>query len=590
MRCFSLALSLLFAGALPSSAQIDLAVPAAKSAPVSIRIVSEVKAAAPGQVFRVAVRVDHAEHWHTYGKTLSPGIIGKPTKLRWTLPEGWTVEELPWPPTHEVESTDGKKSEGYDGVVYLPAQIKPSGKPGDQAELSVILDALACDPKNCRPVKPDAKLTVALAASAEVDPEVAEIFAAKTSAPSAGQAMKKAPAGTASRSFVANLLLAFIGGLILNIMPCVFPVLGIKVLSVVQQAGGEKKHVLLHGLTYTAGILVCFWLLGSLVVAFGKAWGFQLQSPGFVFALCSFFLIFSLSMAGVFEIGASAVGVGQDLQAREGLGGSFFSGLLAVVVATPCSAPFLGTALGYAVTLPALQALMMFSMIGLGLASPFLVMAVFPVLVSALPRPGAWMESFKQGLSFLLFGTVGFLLWVLTGMVQGQPLLFAILGLVLMAMGCWIYGRWCLPHKALRTRRTALLLALACIAGGLWAGWPVREEKWPEWSPEKVAELRAAGVPVYIDFTAQWCVTCQVNKRVYKDAALKQLITDKKVVLLKADWTNDDPRITQALSDLGKAAVPVNVLYLPGKEEPVVLPELLTVENVTAALNQIPGP
>jgi thiol:disulfide interchange protein len=274
--------------------------------------------------------------------------------------------------------------------------------------------------------------------------------------------------------------------------------------------------------------------------------------------------------------------------------------LLATVVATPCSAPFLGSALGYTVTLPGAQAMLMFTMIGLGLASPFLVLSLVPKLVSALPRPGAWMESFKQGMSFLLFGTVAFLLWVLTGMIEGQPMLFLMFGLVIVALGCWIYGRWSLPHKPARTRLIAVVLALGCMSGGLALGWPQVEEgaadagshvegglTWEAWSPEKEAELRAAGKPVYIDFTAKWCFTCQVNKRVYKDAALAKLIADKQVTLLKADWTNEDPRITKALSALGKAAVPVNVLYVAGGKEPVVLPELLSVENVSEALNKI---
>lgn len=447
MRITFLTLSLFVACLSTSLAQIDLTTTVAKAAPVSISLLSEIKIAVPGDSFRVAVRVNHQEHWHTYGKTLPPEIIGKPTKLRWTLPAGWSVEELPWPATHEVESTDGKKSVGYDGTVDLPAKITPVGRLGDEVQLSVMLDALACDPSNCQPVKPVASVKLTLGATAVTDATLADAFASAKPAQETNATTKPNSVNQPERSFAGYLLFAFIGGLILNIMPCVFPVLGIKVLSVVQQAGEEKKHVLLHGLIYTLGILVCFWALGGLVVVFGKAWGFQLQSPSFVFALCAFFMIFALSMAGVFEIGASVVGVGQGLQAKEGLTGSFFSGFLAVVVATPCSAPFLGSALGYAVTLPALQALVMFSMIGLGLASPFLLMALFPSLVSALPRPGAWMESFKQGLSFLLFGTVGFLLWVLTGMEQGQPLLFSMLGLVLIAMGCWIYGRWCLPHK-----------------------------------------------------------------------------------------------------------------------------------------------
>lgn len=579
----------------PAMAQLDLVTPGAggaAGAKVTASLVSEVKAAAPGQPFRMAVKLVHEEHWHTYGKVLPPDVIGKPTKLKWTLPEGWSVEELPWPSTHEVDSTDGKKSQGYDGIVYLPVKITPAGKAGDSAEIVVKVDALVCNPQNCMPAKPEAKLTLKLADKAEADPAYATVFGPDNAPASATGAtmVAAAPASAAetpARSFGGYLLFAFIGGLILNVMPCVFPVLGIKVLSVVQQAGEDKKQVLVHGLAYTLGVLVCFWALGALVITLGKAWGFQLQSPGFVYGLGAFFLIFGLSMAGLFEIGTSAVGVGQNLQAKHGLSGSFFSGLLAVVVATPCSAPFLGPALGYTVTLPALQAMVMFSMIGIGLASPFLVLAIFPRLVSVLPRPGAWMESFKQGLSFLLFGTVVFLLWVLTGMVQGQPLLFAMLGLVLIAMGCWIYGRWHLPHKSGRTRFIALILTLLSIGGGLYAGWPVKEDKWAEWSPEKVAELRAANKPVYIDFTAQWCVTCQVNKRVYKSDALKKLIAEKKVILLKADWTNEDDRITKALADLGKAAVPVNVLYLPGEKDPVILSELLTVENVSEALNKV---
>ncbi len=581
-------------GLLP--AQFDLG-SAGGEAKVTAELVAEVKAAAPGEPFRVAVKLTHAPHWHTYGKVLPPEVIGKPTSLKWTLPEGWKVEELPWPATREVDSTDGKKSQGYEGVVHLPARITPAGQAGETVELAVRVDALACDPQNCMPVKPEAKLKLSLAARAEADPAQAAVFAAAEP-----PAAKPAPPPPAQRSFLGYLAFAFIGGLILNIMPCVFPVLGIKIMSVVQQAGEDKRQVLMHGLAYTFGVLLCFWALGGLVISLGKAWGFQLQSPGFVYGLCVFFLIFGLNMAGVFEIGASAVGVGANLQAKHGLSGSFFSGLLAVIVATPCSAPFLGSALGYTVTLPAAQALLMFSMIGLGLASPFLVLSLVPKLVASLPRPGAWMESFKQGMSFLLFGTVAFLAWVLTGMVEGQPMLFTLFGLVIVALACWIYGRWALPHKSPRTRFTAVVLALAALGGGLAFGWPRVEPAaagagaahveggltWEAWSPEKVAELRAAGKAVYIDYTAKWCFTCQVNKRVYKDAGLQQLIADRKVVLLKADWTNEDPRITRALAELGKAAVPVNALYAPGAKEPVVLPELLSVENVSEALRQLP--
>jgi thiol:disulfide interchange protein len=624
-----LGLCLVFLTASPLIAQFNLSAGGGTvTAKVKASLVSEVKTAAPGQPFQVAVKLEHEPNWHTYGKVLPPDVIGKPTTLKWTLPEGWKVEELTWPETHEVPSTGGKTSQGYDGTVYLPAKITPQGKVGDSAEIKVKVDALVCDPQNCMPARPETALTVVLSDSAEVDPTLAEIFG-KTAgetptttelSPPSSAAPEKTPETPAKEtteaaqpaavtkasqvSFATLLFSAFLGGLILNIMPCVFPVLGIKVMGVVQQAGGNKKEVVLHGLAYTAGVLICFWVLGGLVVSLGKAWGFQLQSPSFIYGLGAFFLIFGLNMAGVFEIGASAVGVGANLQAKHGFGGSFFSGLLATIVATPCAAPYLGTALASAVTLPPAQGMLLFTLIGLGLASPFLLLSLFPKLVSSLPRPGAWMESFKQGMSFLLFGTVAYMLWVLTGMVEGLPMLFLFFGLILVAFGCWIYGRWSLPHKSKSTRLIATILTVFFVGGGLAFGWPKRNVssgkemqvagktleggmEWHAWSPEIVEELRAAKKAVYIDYTAKWCFTCQVNKRVYNDASLQKLIDDKKVVLLKADWTNEDPRITKALAELDKAAVPVNVLYTPGKAEPEILPELLTVENVSEALNKL---
>ena len=429
-----------------------------------------------------------------------------------------------------------------------------------------------------------------------------------TAAPAATTTAKPSTsAASAPKSplpFAQLLLYAFIGGLILNIMPCVFPVLGIKVTSVVQQAGEDRRKVVLHGLTYTLGVLLSFWVLGAVAIALNKGWGSQLQSPAFNFFLAAFFLIFALNMAGLFEIGTSAIGVGSDLQSKGGLAGSFFSGLLATVVATPCSAPFLGTALGATLALPASHSMLIFTLIGLGLASPFLLLSLFPGLISALPRPGAWMESFKQGMSFLLFGTVGFMLYVLTNQIEGLPVLFAILSLVLIALGCWIYGRWALPHKPARTQNIARLLTLLAVAGGLWLGFPSASAKrthseesvnlkdpdalhWETWSPEKVAALRAAKQPVYIDFTASWCWTCQVNKRVYSDTGLRAHFKQHKVATLKADWSDENETIRLALEALGKRAVPVNVLYIPGAEEPFILDELLTVGNVTAALKKL---
>ena len=387
------------------------------------------------------------------------------------------------------------------------------------------------------------------------------------------------------------LLFAFIGGLILNVMPCVFPVLGIKIMGFVQQAGEDRRKIFLHGVAYTLGVLVCFWSLALLVITLGSGWGAQLQSPLFVLGLCYFFMAFGLNMAGLFEIGTSAVGVGQNLQTKSGLQGSFFSGLLATVVATPCSAPFLGPALAYALQLPVVLALGVFTVIGLGLSSPYLILSLAPSLVKMLPRPGAWMESFKQGMSFLLFATVGYMLWTLGGLVDEWQLLMTIFGLVLVSLACWIYGRWCLPYKSVKARRYGLIFSMLALGTGLYLGYPPAKSPtdlvWQAWSPELVKELRDAGKPVYIDFTARWCATCQVNKRIYKDTDLKKLIKDKGVVLLKADWTDYDDRITKVLRDeYGKAAVPVNVFYAPKAEKAEVLPELLSVDNVSAVIGK----
>jgi thiol:disulfide interchange protein DsbD len=295
-------------------------------------------------------------------------------------------------------------------------------------------------------------------------------------------------------------------------------------------------------------------------------------------------------MSGVFEIGTSLVGAGSHLPTQPSFGGSFLSGVLATVVATPCAAPFLAPALGAALALPVLPSLVLFTAIALGLALPFLILALFPTLTRFLPRPGAWMESFKQGLAFLLYGAAGYLLWVLVGQISESAQLSAIFGLVALATAVWIYGRWFIPSRPPTVQRTALVLSLLLALGGLAGGWPRAEKAgailWEPWSPERVAELQSEGRPIYVDFTARWCATCQVNKRVVfgSDIVLEAFST-QKVATLKGDWANQDPAITAELARWGRSAVPFNLFYLPGKSEPVPLPELLTPTIVMEVLN-----
>jgi thiol:disulfide interchange protein DsbD len=399
-----------------------------------------------------------------------------------------------------------------------------------------------------------------------------------------------APPATPIGQLLGTLALAFLGGLVLNLMPCVFPVLGIKILGFVNQSGHDKKKVILHGLVFALGVLLSFWTLAA-VLAILRAggqelgWGFQLQEPGFVFILAAVMLVFAMNMSGVFEFGLSATGVGADLQMKSGFAGSFFTGVLATAVATPCSAPFLAPALGAALAVPTGESFVIFTAIAVGLSAPYLLLSIFPQAVKILPRPGAWMETFKQFMAFPLYGTVGALVWVLTGQL-GDDSLMAIFGLVAIALGIWVYGRWTAPGASAGRVRFGHAGLVALLLAGAWLGWPAPSKiVWEPWSPEAVAKLRAEKRIVYVDFTARWCATCQTNKKlVFGSADVLKTFADQKVATLRADWTNKDPRITAELAAYQRSAVPFNVVWLPGKEAPVLLPELLTPGIVLDAL------
>lgn len=390
----------------------------------------------------------------------------------------------------------------------------------------------------------------------------------------------------------------FIGGLILNLMPCVFPVIGLKIMGFVQQAGENHRSIALHGVTFTLGVLASFAVLSGILFAIRaaalkngtelKGWGYQLQDPWVVVILLLLMFILGLNMFGLFEIGASATSVGGKLQSKSGHSGSFFSGVLATVVATPCSAPFLGVAIGAAMALPAYQFFPAFGAMALGLAAPYLTLSLFPHLVEKLPRPGPWMESFKQAMSFLLFATAGYLLWVYSGLIGQENLLAPLLGLSLVAAATWIYGRWNLPHKSRKVRALALAItAVFAISGTVMALPKKTDELWQTWSEETVEELLSDGIPVYIDFTAQWCLTCQVNKKVaYSDKVLA-IAKEKGIVFMKADKTAANPAIEAKLQELGRSAIPVNVLLIPD-EEPVITPEILTPGYLKALFGKVP--
>jgi thiol:disulfide interchange protein DsbD len=339
---------------------------------------------------------------------------------------------------------------------------------------------------------------------------------------------------------------------------------------------------------------VSFWVLAGILAVLRAGgshlgWGFQLQSPAFVFGLAAAMLAFALNMSGVFEFGLTATGIGSNLQSKSGLLGSFLTGALATVAATPCAAPFLAPALGAALALSTAQSFAIFTVIGIGLSTPYLLLSAFPAAVNVLPRPGAWMETFKQAMAFPLYATVAYLVWVLAGQLPETGLLSSLFGLVLVAMGVWAYGRWNAPGSSPGRARFGMAACAILLASGAWAGWPTPAEatdiSWEKWSPDAVEKLRSENRMVYVDFTARWCATCQANKRlVFHSDEVLRVFREKHIATLRGDWTSKDPQITAELAKYHRAAVPFDVIWVPGKAEPILLPEILTASVVLGAI------
>lgn len=386
----------------------------------------------------------------------------------------------------------------------------------------------------------------------------------------------------APRSLLAILGFALIGGLILNLMPCVFPVLSLKALSMLR-AGAEGQRA--QALVYSLGVVVsCVAAAGIMLALRGAGsavgWGFQLQSPVFVGALAYLLFALGLSLSGVAEFGGRLMNVGQRLTERGGLGGAFFTGVLAVIVASPCSAPLMGTALGYAMTQTAAIALLIFATLGLGLALPFLVLAAVPAAAKLLPKPGAWMLRFKQAMAFPLYLSVVWLLWVLARQLDATAAAQLAIGLVLVAFVLWLWSA-----HGLFASLAKLAAAAGAIALLLTLAQPPREVRAEAWSTQRVAELRAEGRTIFVDFTADWCLSCKVNERVaLNSGTVQQAFRDRDVAVLVADWTRSDPAITAELERFGRSGVPLYLVYRAGGE-PVILPQLLTPALVVDAID-----
>lgn len=403
---------------------------------------------------------------------------------------------------------------------------------------------------------------------------------------------------------------AFLGGLILNLMPCVFPILSMKAASLTAHAH-DARETRVQGLAFLAGVVVTFLVLAGLLIAVragGDAvgWGFQLQSPPVVAALALLMLLVALNMSGVFEVGATLQGVGSGASGT-GLAGSFLTGALAVVVAAPCTAPFMAGALGYALTQPPLVALAVFLGLALGFAAPFVLLAFIPGLLARLPRPGPWMDVLKKGLAFPMYATAAWLAWVFSQQTGSIPLALVLAAAVLAAFAAWLYGLAQARRIAGKGAAVPFVLAalsLAAVVALVVAAARAAPAASPSaaiaetapsgpglaaepWNPEKVKALQAEGKVVMVDFTADWCVTCKVNEgAALKGQRLADAFKTSNAVLLRADWTRRDATIAAALAEHGRAGVPLYLVYPKGGGEPAILPQLLTEGLVIEAVER----
>jgi thiol:disulfide interchange protein/DsbC/DsbD-like thiol-disulfide interchange protein len=692
---------------------------------VKARLVSEVSAVGPGQVFWVALELDIRDGWHTYWR--NPGDSGQATNLKWELPPGFTAGDIVWTTPHRFEIAPLVNYGYAKHAVHLVQITAPKDlKAGTPTTLAAKAGWLVCSDV-CIPESADLQLKLPQSAQAgSLDPAVSSLFtAARSELPTTQPAVTSAriqgdqliitlsrewgailsqiktlaffpydegsieyaapqiltrnqdsvelamkigyqpPKAGAIRgvlvateqnatqsdtvpieisadfsgagadqvkagprfapvtqthkkpeSLVVLMLLAIAGGLILNLMPCVFPVLSIKAINVVEQAKKDPGAVRTKGLVFAAGVISSMLCLAAVLLALRAGgeeigWGFQLQSPLFVTLMIYLLLAVGLNLSGVFEVGGGLAGVGDGLTRGEGYSASFFTGVLTTLVATPCTAPFMAAAVGAALTQSAINALCIFAALGLGLALPYVLLSFAPWMRRVLPKPGAWMDTLKQVFAFPIYASAAWLLWVLSHETSSFGLGAALAGTVLIGLAAWAYqksssssggGRVTVLATAIVSVLLAIVLpvrfadvaAAAPGAAGLSDTAQARPgvDVWQPYSAARVAELSAAGRPLLVNFTASWCLTCLVNERnAFSDAAVQEIFRDKKVTLMKGDWTNRDPAITHALAAFGRAGVPLYVVYnsKPGSAEPLVLPQILTASVVQSAFADAPA-
>jgi thiol:disulfide interchange protein len=595
---------------IPEQGDFSLDVPVQGSTALESAAFDAADAAQPqplpaGASAQIAVQNDH----------LALAVRGLPDSV-----QGKTLEL--YPEINAITQPAAPLQQSWSGDEWRASAVLSASRSEAPATLPLVLVATAADgsrsgwrvqapvsgtwPPVAAPAVVPASLTAALSANAA---------GAATSAPTASRAKSPLDAGAAQAAtatptpaapglLVAALAAALLGGLLLNLMPCVFPILAVKVLGFARHSS-DRRALRIGGLAYTAGVVLSFVALGALVLALraGGAqlgWGFQLQNPAVVAALAALFTLLGLNLAGVFEFGMFAPRGLAGAALRHPVADAFLSGVLVVAIASPCTAPFMGASLGLAMGLPSTQALPVFAALGLGMALPYLAASWLPAAARLLPRPGAWMQIFRRAMAFPMFATVAWLVWVIgqqTGINGAAALLLLLIALAALAAAFALHGK---ARIWLGAAAVVGAIALAIVLGPVVVrqiplttssadseGHPISADGWQPWSQARTEALLAEGRPVFIDFTAAWCVTCQVNERTtLARTDVRAAFAGHKVALLRADWTRQDPEVTRALRALGRSGVPVYVLLAPGKP-PIVLSELISGTEVLDALSRI---
>ncbi|MBX9769820.1 MAG: thioredoxin family protein [Candidatus Obscuribacterales bacterium] len=579
--------------------------------PVKANLTSESKQIRSGTPFTLAVQLQMEPGWHTYYK--DPGESGLATSINWVLPEGFSAGPIEWEkPTKFLEA--GVTTFGYQNKTTLRTKITPSAqlKDGQTYPFTAKVKWLSCK-EICLPGSADLNISLTSSSPAPLvttppkpaqsqphsmdkEPPPPTLSAVETNSVSTGTTSEQ---GT---NFLTYIVFAFIGGALLNLMPCVLPVISIKVLSFVEQARDDPKDIFRSGLIFSSGIIASFMFLAVVVLAlksFGQSigWGFQFQHPGFLIAMSAIVLVLSLSLMGLFYVSPPTTAQSEvDRMAnREGALGTFGKGVLATLLSTPCTAPFLGTAIGFGFSQPAWVLLTIFFVVSIGMASPYILLTAQPKWMRYLPKPGAWMEQFKEAMGFMLLATVVWLLSVLGQQVGLFGVVNTLAFLLSVALSTWIIGRFITLSSSTARKYTTWFAALAICAACYQlfippifdpANQPSATTKpeesngltWLPYTKESLDANLRSGKTVFLDFTADWCLTCKVNEQT---VIATQPVIDKikalDIVTMKADWTRQNPEISALLQKFGRSGVPLYVIFPSNDpEHPIVLPEVIT--------------